>query len=134
PLPHWHPRQHRVNQMGGPLRHPPAPTARTPPAPFTPETAPRRPRTQELSELTLDELQQPTPSPASAAACRKVSRCSPITGGARYARRLAGDTRVPYTPCPAVARTSRRAHAQRSTRPPILIPCSVRWLVERLPR
>lgn len=34
PLPHRHPWQHRVHQMGGPLGHPAA-TARTPPAPFT---------------------------------------------------------------------------------------------------
>jgi hypothetical protein len=74
PLPHRHPRQHRVHQMGGPLRHPAAATAGTPSAPFTRERhqvlaraalAPKpRPAVlehaarQELSELALDELRQ----------------------------------------------------------------------------
>jgi hypothetical protein len=34
---------------------------------------------QELSELALDELRQTDPSPASAAAPRKASRCSATT-------------------------------------------------------
>ena len=74
PLPHRHTRQHRVHQMGGPLRHPPAPAAGTPGTPFTrkwyqvlarPSLAlkGRHARLehvaqQELPKLALDELRQ----------------------------------------------------------------------------
>ncbi len=74
PLAHRHPRQHRVHQMGRPLRHAPAAAARTPPAPFAGKRhqvlaraafalKPRHaglvhPAQQELPELALDELRQ----------------------------------------------------------------------------
>src|SRR5215472_12805862 len=77
------------------LRHPTAPTARKPPAPFTrkrhqvlaPAARALKPHDaalehaaqQEFPELALDELRRPTPSPASVVAFRKVSRCSLIT-------------------------------------------------------
>jgi hypothetical protein len=118
PLPHRHPRQQRVHQMGGPLRHPPATTAQTPPAPFTrngtrcsrprTETAPRRPRTRRTSgtpgtrarRTAAGRLrrQPPPPRPGRPPGVRRRP------GGARCARRLAGDTRARHTPCLWVAR------------------------------
>ena len=93
PLPHRHPRQHRVHQMGGALGHPPATTARTPPAPFTRKRhqvlaraalAPK-PRhavldhaaRQELPELALDELRQARPA---AGLCHRLQEGLQVLG------------------------------------------------------
>jgi hypothetical protein len=74
PLPHRHPREHRVHQVGGALRHPATTATGTPRPPFTRKrhqvlagaTLAPKPRhavlghaaRQELPELALDELRE----------------------------------------------------------------------------
>src|SRR5262249_51337428 len=101
------------------------------------ESAPRPPRTRRTAGTPETRARRTgagrhrRPLPPPRAGISPDARRSP--DAAPCARRLAVDTRAPYTPCPDVARPSRRAHAQRSIRPLIRIRCPVHSLVGRLP-
>ena len=77
PLAHRHPRQHRVDERGRVLRHPPPPTARTEASalareghetlertlgtPQPREALGQHPAAEEVAELVLDEARQAAP-------------------------------------------------------------------------